>query len=59
MMMRVTAHCNASPANGELKGRFEAKNLEKGKIPSRPSSWLTRPWENCAKSAADRLGWEG
>lgn len=44
-MMRVTAHCSPRPAKGELKGLLLAKNLEKGRIPSRPSSWLTRPWE--------------
>jgi hypothetical protein len=45
MMINVTAHWRPRPARGELKGRFEAKNLAKGRTPSRPSSWLTRPWE--------------
>jgi len=34
------------PASGVLKGRLLAKKEEKGSIPSRPSSWKTRPWEN-------------
>lgn len=45
MMMSVTAHCSPKPAKGELKGLLDAKNFEKGRMPSRPSSWLTRPWE--------------
>ena len=32
-----------NPAKGALKGRLLPQNLLKGRIPSRPSSWLTRP----------------
>lgn len=31
------------PARGALKGRLLPQNLLKGRIPSRPSSWFTRP----------------
>ena len=34
-----------NPARGALKGRLLPHTLLKGRIPSRPSSWLTRPWE--------------
>ena len=32
-----------NPAKGALKGRLLPQNLLNGRIPSRPSSWLTRP----------------
>jgi hypothetical protein len=41
MMMTETTQCSNSPAAGELNGRLLAKNLEKGRTPSRPSSWTT------------------
>ena len=49
MTMRQTAQCRARPARGALKGRLEPQNLLKGRMPSRPSSWLTRPCEKICK----------
>ena len=36
-----------------MKGRLVPQNLLKGRIPSRPSSWFTRPWEKIY-----RVGWD-
>lgn len=44
IMIMLTTQCDNSPAKGALKGRFDAKKPEKGRIPSRPISWTMRPW---------------
>lgn len=36
-----TAYCVKRPGRGVLNGLLEAKKGEKGRIPSRPSSWIT------------------
>jgi hypothetical protein len=40
-MMMETTQCSKRPAAGDLNGLLEAQILEKGRIPSRPSSWMT------------------
>lgn len=36
-----TTYCVNSPASGALNGLLDAKKAEKGRRPSRPSSWTT------------------
>ena len=44
----LTAHWTNNPAIGVRNGQSLAKNDDKGRIPSRPSSWTTLPWANTA-----------
>lgn len=37
-----TMYCVKSPASGALNGLLLAKNEGYGRMPSRPSSWMTR-----------------
>lgn len=41
IMMIETTQCSNRPAAGEWNGLLLAQSLEKGKTPSRPSSWTT------------------
>jgi hypothetical protein len=49
--IELTNHWTNNPVIGVLNGQSLAKNDEYGRIPSRPSSWVSRPWVN----KADRL----
>ena len=46
MYIELTNHWTNNPAIGVLNGQSLAKNDDHGRIPSRPSSWMTLPWTN-------------
>mgnify|MGYP003365183706 CR=1 FL=1 len=46
--------CWNRPAIGELNGFEEAKKLENGNTPSRPSCWMILPWEKITERTLPR-----
>lgn len=50
MMITLTTQCSNRPARGALKGLLLAQKDENGKMPSRPSSCTSLPWEKMTLS---------